>query len=354
MQERQRGKGSKIQRFAEDLEAGRPTSLSLEEYVLAAYLYDEEKPLPKDPDHWHSPVWHFAWLLSGHPDLGGRDGYDVAGIVFPLLQKRLRRNAEEFWASAFGGECPSEEDGLADFANSFNSVRYPPGTDRLQAALFHAKREPVAPPHCRTPGYVNFISLAFWLDKLSDGAPIFLPCQRVARLLRVQPMTVSRWRREAVADGLLRTMKQHTFSVREGSRQATEFQFNPDALNAPQVSIGTSDTADTALKVAVDPEPLPQTTSRVEIARLPSTPIASAGPKPKAGPYCPGDEWRALGLDGGLGSDVFRNYWKALYARDDGLDTRGKVNIALESFGRIGIEIPTEFRTIAKVHDREG
>jgi ribosomal protein L37AE/L43A len=66
------------------------------------------------------------------------------------------------------------------------------------------------------------------------------------------------------------------------------------------------------------------------------------------------DEWRALGLDGGVGSDVFRNYWKALYARDDGLDTRGKVNIALESFGRIGIEIPTEFRKIAKVHDREG
>jgi hypothetical protein len=339
MQETQGGEAPQTQRFAEDLKAGRPTTLSLEDYILEAYRYDQENPLERTTDDWHSPVWHFAWLLSGHPALRGRDGYEVAEAVFPRLQESLGLSAEEFWASAFEGECSSEEDGLADFASSFSGVRHPPGTNRLQVALFYAEREAVEPPHRRTPGYGRLISLAFWLHKLSDGAPIFLPCHQVAMLLGVQPMTVSRWRREAIADGLLKPTKQHSFSVKLGRGQATEFRFNPDALKVGHAATGA---ADTALKMAGDSNPIPQATPQGEAVQLSPSLAASTRPEPKTARYSSGDEWRALNLQP-VGDSTFRAFWKNMFQRSGPVSVREVAQGMLALASRIGIVVPQEF-----------
>ena len=69
--------------------------------------------------------------------------------------------------------------------------------------------------------YARFISLAAWLQTIAGNDPIYLPTRKLAPLLGVTPMTVSRWRQFGEKDGFIEKVRDHDFPA----RRATEFRF---------------------------------------------------------------------------------------------------------------------------------
>ena len=57
--------------------------------------------------------------------------------------------------------------------------------------------------------------------------PIMLPVDRLSDMLGVTPMTITHYRQTAERDGLLRVVKEHTYS----KGRATEFFFDVSQFN---------------------------------------------------------------------------------------------------------------------------
>jgi hypothetical protein len=65
------------------------------------------------------------------------------------------------------------------------------------------------------------VSLAGWLQVTMGDRPILFPCKKVAEVLGVSAMSVSRYRQLAIRDGHLRLVREHSM----GKQLATEFRF---------------------------------------------------------------------------------------------------------------------------------
>jgi len=76
------------------------------------------------------------------------------------------------------------------------------------------------PFRCYSVNYGLFVSVAGYLQQSVKG-PILLPCRKIAVLLERDAMTISRYRRLAIQDGLLRLTARGI----KAQRKADEFSF---------------------------------------------------------------------------------------------------------------------------------
>ena len=123
-----------------------------------------------------------------------------------------------------------KEDGQVEFLACWEKVRFVPGWEPLDQAVERAKQMQLKPRNERTDGYQMFISIAGWLQVTMGNRNIMLPCEKLSGYLNCQPMTISRYRRWGVDDGLLTVVKEHHFKS-AGAGEATEFRFDTTQYN---------------------------------------------------------------------------------------------------------------------------
>ena len=197
----------------------------------------EERYEP-DGSGWLTPVWEFTRMLKGHPDLQdvcAQDALAAVEEVFDYWAKTANKSypeqpnppwtVEAVWEHEFhtaAYECIYVEDFRMELLSNWDQVRYIPGWTPLENALSKADEFPLGVGKDElTSGYERFVSLAGWLQVTMGDRAILLPCHKLAEVLGVQPMTISRYRRAAIAQGFLRQVKPHKVRAR-----ATEFRFD--------------------------------------------------------------------------------------------------------------------------------
>ena len=125
-----------------------------------------------------------------------------------------------------------EEEAFVEFVYDWDKVRYRMGGGPLDNAMELAELHPVRPPHGKKRGLVNygrFVSIAVWLQYVMGDRIVMLPCEKLAEILGVCPMTITRYRSLAEKQGLLQIKREHSY----GRRRATEFRINLDVLDMP-------------------------------------------------------------------------------------------------------------------------
>jgi hypothetical protein len=176
---------------------------------------------------WRSgPCFQFARQLKAHPELGHLEAPK-------LLQQVEREMGTVFWET-FG---LSRDDSHAEILGCWEQIRRLPGLDALDNAAVYARRRTLSfdaaftkqfERRGRSKKYQEFMSLCGWLQVIvGPGEPIALPCARIADILTgVTPMTVCRYRKWLVEDGLLSAVSAHKFHGPAASNnRATTFTF---------------------------------------------------------------------------------------------------------------------------------
>lgn len=176
-----------------------------------------------DEESWQSPLWNFARLLKAHPVLSEGSAQQAVTCVDAVLREWTHDADQDVrWTSHF--DVQSAEDAIVELLSIWSRIRYIPGVEPLEQALKRADEQPLDPPSRQTPGYARFVSIAGWLQVTMGDGDILLPCEKLAHYLGCEPMTVSRYRRWALEDGLLVLVKPHRF--RTGGGEATAFHFD--------------------------------------------------------------------------------------------------------------------------------
>jgi hypothetical protein len=215
--------------FRADLEAGVPSTLSFQEYLLHA-VREYRRHVEEDaPPEWQV-LFYFVRLVQAHPATAGQSGKQAFCEVCKVVREWLRYKGGQVadgWQYWLGVDYNDVE---TIFLDAWDKVRYVPGRSPLTNALERARRNPVILPNeladKRPDVYPMFVSLAGWLQVVVGDQPIKLPVREVGELLRVLPMTVSRLRKFAVKDGFLKEIKPHRYAGRRGAGEATSFRFD--------------------------------------------------------------------------------------------------------------------------------
>jgi len=191
---------------------------------------------------WQSdtPLFRFVHLVWSRPDLGA-DAHRPAAL-FSKIESSLKG-----WTSTatkrkqeppFGktGDPWEEwfnlcrEEAKTEFLDLWPKFRWPAGQSPLDAAVMLSRRMLLIPndelckkrfiePRDRPEGYCLFLSVCGHLQAMVGDRSIFLPQEPLAKALRVQGRTISRWRQWAVEDGMLRQ------TAAPGRRRAAEYRF---------------------------------------------------------------------------------------------------------------------------------
>lgn len=204
-------------------------SLPLAQYVDIVLQFCAELRESEPEELWRSPLFNFARFCKAHPSIIDLPDDEAMRTVEKAMRDNRRLPSgcdpwEYFFPEDQHGEAVSGEDARLDFMSSWVSVRHIPFRDVLQKALRFAETRPLQPARRRVQLYERFISLAGWLQWLRNERGIYLPTRTIAELLSCDQRTVSRLRRLAIQDGLLRVVRKHTFRS-AGKSEATEFQF---------------------------------------------------------------------------------------------------------------------------------
>ena len=238
-QEKQRD--TKKDKEAERQEEANPHSLCFEEFVTWAARHSAaEGKEALAEGKFRSPLWTFVRHIRGRCWGGDETADDIFGRVDQALRARGG------WAAHF--EVKDEEEAYIEFVSNWDAIMYPPGQDPLSIALTKAKECPLTPErsqHRRLRNYALFVSMAGWLQASMGDQPILLPCREIAALLTehgqaCSKMAVSRWRKLAEKDGLLRVTREHSFRS-AGNSRATEFLFDMSQFDRLREAAGRTD-----------------------------------------------------------------------------------------------------------------
>ena len=164
-------------------------------------------------------MFTFVRRAKAHPDLEGLGGLEAAEVVQRTLESWVPTSGNP-WSELF----PESDDAKSEFVDTWSRIKWPRA--EVETAQLLAAKLPLKPTHCYSPGYGSFISLAGHLQRNVTG-PILLPCWKLATLLGCQPMTVSRYRRLAIQDGLIRLVARGI----KLQRKADEFSFAVEAFD---------------------------------------------------------------------------------------------------------------------------
>jgi hypothetical protein len=108
-----------------------------------------------------------------------------------------------------------------------------PGVSRQQKACASSHLDRLSPAfYLRLDGCrVDWRqSIAGWLQVVIGDRNILLPVADLAEILGVQKMTVSRYRKWAIADGLLKEVAPAAHHPKARKGKATEFRFNVERV----------------------------------------------------------------------------------------------------------------------------
>lgn len=202
-----------------------PVSLSLNQMMHAAH----HQATTEDRPEWQSGIFTVARIMKSAPSLAAASGAQALREVEKVLAKwddkggKSGARAARSWSRWFG--VPAE-DARAEFLSGWGKVRCVPGRGPWDHAWAQAARQPIQfrdESLCLdSPAYAKFVTFAGWLQVANGAKAIMLPVRKLAPLLQVEPMTVSRYRQFAVADSFLREVA----AVNLKARKATEFIFD--------------------------------------------------------------------------------------------------------------------------------
>ncbi|MGA3126069.1 MAG: hypothetical protein ABSD13_05095 [Candidatus Korobacteraceae bacterium] len=174
----------------------------------------------------NTPMFSFARMLKGHPELASLSSEDAAQMVEGHLRAfdsaPLESGVWE-WAFRWAG---TEDEILLDFQHAWDNIRHVPGVDVLADALRLADQHPFQTEHKRSQLYCRFVAMAYQLQKLNKERVIMLPVEKVATMLGCTVKTVSHLRHFAERDGYLVKSGDHSFGRKGVKNKATEFRFN--------------------------------------------------------------------------------------------------------------------------------
>ena len=225
----------------------------LGEFLCAAYQFNAEKRDDYE-DTWKSELFWFVWLARGHSDLAEhlqkplKAANEIERVIInwsagvrqqgksPPYGFDKRHDA---WSEWFG---MSRAEAMAEFCDVWEKSRYMPGHGPLEQAVDAARRcrlspskevmerRPIGHGYGDETDYCFFLSIAGHLQTAMGHQPIKLPCHKLAGIMNVSAMTVSRYRRWAQEDGYLRLLKAHKYRSK-GRSDATEFEFATERWN---------------------------------------------------------------------------------------------------------------------------
>jgi len=212
-------------------------SLPLEEYLKITIEFCRQLREEQSEDAWRSPLFNFARFCKAHPTIADLPDDEAMQLVEEVMSTYfdVPRGVdpwEYFFPEGEDGEILSGDDSRIDFMSSWASVRHVPFRDALHSAFRLAEQRPLVAPRRRAKLYDQFISLAVWLQRLRCEYVIYLPTRAIAELLDCDQRTVSRLRKLAVQDGLLRIVREHRFRS-TGKSEATEFRVAIERFEDP-------------------------------------------------------------------------------------------------------------------------
>jgi hypothetical protein len=161
----------------------------------------------------------FVRRAKAHSELETLGGLEAAELAEKCL-KSWSSGGGDPWREWF----PESDDGKTEFVDTWERIKWPRAA--LDDAKVSAARLPLKPFRCYSVKYGQFVSVAGYLQRSVNG-PILLPCRKMATLLECDAMTVSRYRRLAVQDGLLRLTARGI----KAQRKADEFSFATESFN---------------------------------------------------------------------------------------------------------------------------
>jgi hypothetical protein len=207
------------ERFLADISSCTPSTLPRGEFVKQAAQLEHETN--GDAEEFQT-LFVFLRALRAHPDFAAVTVKDAWKMVNEVVRTWRWPDSGQVGWQYFGLDA---EDAEAAFYDKWPRIRTGLGEHPLLMASIRARTYPVAllPKYAdqRPEGYVKFIGLCAWLQvPRGKGGIIFLPIRRVAAVLKVSPMTISRYVQWAIGDGYLVLVNEHV-----GHSKAAEYTF---------------------------------------------------------------------------------------------------------------------------------
>jgi hypothetical protein len=187
-------------------------------------------------DGYLSPLFHFVRSVKSHPALMEQTAEVALKLVEGWLMRKGYGDVAEAWRGEFD-DVGIEDGGDAqiEFIDVWDRIKWLPGQSWLDAAWQSAKgseleRQIRDLPQCHTKKYGSFLALAAELQALCGDEPILLPVRKIGELLGLDKTTITRCRKFATSQGLLRVVTPHHFG--SGRKLATELRFDRQRLES--------------------------------------------------------------------------------------------------------------------------
>jgi len=165
-------------------------------------------------------MFTFVRAAKAHSELGELEAFDAATAIEEHLAVWTGSCGDAAWRTTFA----QSDDPKAEFIDTWTKIKWPHA--QLARALQEAQRLPLKPTRAYSPGYARFISVVGHLQQIVDG-PILVPCRKFAELLGCEAMSVSRYRRFAEIEGLLKIERRGN----KLRREADELVFATEKFN---------------------------------------------------------------------------------------------------------------------------
>jgi hypothetical protein len=196
-----------------------PTIEEIVDYALEEHHMDGGRDTSSPYETYHTQLWTLTRVVKSH----FTEKADADAVFWELIEPEIERRGGweilDVWLDV--------EEIYFEFVCNWDAVRYKIGETPLGNALEKAEAHPLRPRRStRYPEflarYSRFVSVAGWLQVAMGNRPILLPVAKLAVMLGVKPMTITRYRQTAERDGYLRVVKEHSYS----KSRATEFFFD--------------------------------------------------------------------------------------------------------------------------------
>jgi hypothetical protein len=189
---------SKDEVYAELFNKGEYAAIPEAEFVFLSWQASEGRNWQEDGT---SETWEFCRYLCAHPIF--------KSLATAALVRKLRRLID------------IEDEHLEIISVEIGRVKMAKGQGPLDWAMSCAAQYPLTDPEdLGFERYNRFLSIAGWLQVQRGNAPVYLPVEKLAKLLGVSARQVSTWRALAQRQGLLTETCPYRFR-----QKATEFRF---------------------------------------------------------------------------------------------------------------------------------
>lgn len=201
-----------------DLDPGN-FDLPFSEFVHVAIEWVELSEWTQDSD----PMFHFVRAVKGYSTIKQLPADKAYAAVVRAAPKRhiiVSLPVLDLWT----------EDGEVAFHRMWERVRFPMGTDPVDAACTLAGDGSICTQKIRPGKYSRFLTVAALLQIQVRDKPILLPVRKLAEAFPCQPNSITAWIGWARDDGVLIRVREHVFRSAAESR-AAEYVFGLHCWN---------------------------------------------------------------------------------------------------------------------------